>query len=751
MNSIHLSLVCAGVLGLVCGWPLAAAPLPGTQEWDAHGDLAEQMVDGIHRFLERETAEAVEVRSARFSVDADAVAWAVRRDGLASELRRRLGLEEIAPAIRLEEGEAVGELAGRAIRRVEWPVIRGVRGEGLWVAGDARCVIVVPDCGTTPEQSFGLAAGLPPERQWANRLAADGATVLVMPLIDRRTGARSPDGRAFRYSQREVLWRAAFELGRTMAGYEIQKVLAAGAALREAREDATVHLLGSGDGGYVALLAAAGSGTVDSVALEGAFVSLDALWEQPLDRTVFGLVRSFGLAELAALVAPRPLTVLDAHWPDVRLTDTGGGAPGVLRAPTPDERQAAAAWLTPEHQRRLWPAADTAASRGQGGFSSHADAEAWIACALPPPAGDSARNLKPARATAAPSSVDDSARQARLFSNLLDDTQLLMRQAQPARGAYWKAADFSSAEAFEASAAPYREAFWTEIIGKLPPATLPPSPRSRPIYETAAFTGWEVKLDVYPDVFAYGILLLPKDHTPGEKRPVVVCQHGLEGRPSDVADPALDHPAYHTYAARLADKGYIVFAPQNPYIGQTRFRQICQRAWPLGLSLWSVIVRQHEVIIAWLKTLPATDPDRIAFYGLSYGGKTAMRVPALLPDYCLSICSADYNEWIWKNVDAAAPYSYLHTVEYDMVEWNLAPTFNYAEMSWLIFPRPFMVERGHDDGVSCDEWVAYEFARTRRHYSKLGLAGRTEIEFFNGPHTINAQGTFRFLDQWLRK
>jgi len=349
-----------------------------------------------------------------------------------------------------------------------------------------------------------------------------------------------------------------------------------------------------------------------------------------------------------------------------------------------------------------------------------------------------------------PKPADETTRQARLFNNLLEDTQHLMRQAQKARGEYWKGADFSSAEKFAESAKTYREKFWTDITGKLPPATLPPNPQSRQIYETEKFTGWEVMLDVYPDVFAEGILLLPKDIKPGEKRTVVVCQHGLEGRPSDLADPKLDHPAYHTYGARLAEKGYIVFAPQNPYIGRTEFRQICRKAWPLGLSLWSFIVRQHETILTWLKTQPNVDASRIAFYGLSYGGKTAMRIPALLPDYCLSICSADYNEWIWKNVDAAAPWSYLHTNEYDMVEWNLGNTFNYAELSWLIFPRPFMVERGHADGVSCDEWVAYEFARTFRHYSKLGLADRAEIEFFNGPHTINGQGTFRFLDKWLK-
>ena len=84
-----------------------------------------------------------------------------------------------------------------------------------------------------------------------------------------------------------------------------------------------------------------------------------------------------------------------------------------------------------------------------------------------------------------------------------------------------------------------------------------------------------------------------------------------------------------------------------------------------------------------------------------------------------------------------------------MQEFNLANKFNYAEMSWLICPRPFMVERGHDDGVAPDEWVAYEYARTRRHYVKLGIGGRTEMEVFDGTHAINGKGTFEFLDRFL--
>ena len=72
-----------------------------------------------------------------------------------------------------------------------------------------------------------------------------------------------------------------------------------------------------------------------------------------------------------------------------------------------------------------------------------------------------------------------------------------------------------------------------------------------------------------------------------------------------------------------------------------------------------------------------------------------MRVPPLVPGYCLSICSADFNEWIRKNTTVASRYSYMATGEYEMFEFDLGNRFNYAEMAALIAPRPFMVERGH--------------------------------------------------------
>ena len=51
----------------------------------------------------------------------------------------------------------------------------------------------------------------------------------------------------------------------------------------------------------------------------------------------------------------------------------------------------------------------------------------------------------------------------------------------------------------------------------------------------------------------------------------MVCQHGLEGRVRDVADPKIDSGYYHRFAVRLAEEGFVTFAPQNPYIGEDRF------------------------------------------------------------------------------------------------------------------------------------------------------------------------------------
>jgi hypothetical protein len=210
-----------------------------------------------------------------------------------------------------------------------------------------------------------------------------------------------------------------------------------------------------------------------------------------------------------------------------------------------------------------------------------------------------------------------------------------------------------------------------------------------------------------------------------------------------------DVEAYRNFAARLADQGFITFAPHNLYRGEDRYRWLCRKANGVKATLFSFILAQHQQILNWLATLPMVDASRIAFYGLSYGGETAVRVPTILEGYSLSICSGDFNSWNEKVAATDQRFSFMYTIEWEMPYFNMGETFDYAEMAYLMLPRPFMVERGHNDRVGRDQWVAYQYAKVRWLYAQFGLADRTEIEFFNGGHTINGQGTFQFLHKHL--
>lgn len=773
------------LLASLLAWSVRADPLPGTQPLTETHDFAAAMVDGLRRYLDRATIASVTNRPSRWHVDTSSGEALVQSLLLTAEtnrarLREILGVVDtrMPPNLRLtapvgtnlnvRPGE-VGQGPGYRILAVEWDVFRGVRGEGLLLVPDGEPkadVIAVPDCDWTPEQAVGLAPGVPTDQQFPRRFAEAGCRVLVPALVDRGSRfAGNPGVRSVKHSQRETLWRAAYQMGRHPLGYEIQMILAAADWLSQMRTSGDgaregnltdplkrlqnpgghqqeLGIVGYGEGGLLAFYAGAVDPRFLAVGVCGAFGLTSRNAELPLYRNVWSLLDRFGDTEVAAMVLPRALIVEHGRYPEVVHTDEQGGAPGRLWRPTTAEftaeNERLQGWLPEMPVDFLNATEDTVCDRSTA---------QRLYRKLAPTGGLEQELGRPPVVTGV--LPDAEARTLRLYRCLLEDTQWLMREGEFTRREFWKRADFKSLAGFTHSAAEYRDYFRSHVIGVIPPATLPPNPRTRFLGETNGVRRYEVVLDVHPEVFAHGILCLPADLKAGDRRPVVICQHGLEGRPTDISDPAVASPYYHQYGLRLAERGFITFAPQNPYIGGTRFRQVLRQAQPLGLTLWSFIVRQHEVITDWLASLEGVDPERIAFYGLSYGGKTAMRVPVLVDRYCLSICSADYNEWIWKNVSARSPYSYLWTIEYDMPEWNLGNTFNYAEMSWLIFPRPFLVERGHDDGVAPDEWVAYEYAKTRRHYVKLGLGDRTEIEFFDGPHSINGVGTFTFLHRHL--
>ena len=752
------------------GFP-AEASLPGTHPLTMQGDFSAQMVAGIDRFLNRELAQSPEGRAGYWRPDFSS------REGYEKSVqanRDRLAhlLGAIDPRVANPEMELVATVAipARAAETdkfmahaVRWPVLEGVFGEGLLLQPKGRVVarvVAVPDADQLPETLAGIGSHTSLNFQYARRLAENGCQVIV-PVLADRADTHSGNPRIERLTNqphREWIYRQSFTLGRHIIGYEVQKIRAAvDWLIRQNQGNARpVGVAGWGEGGLLALYAAALDPRIDAALVSGYFGPREDLWREPIYRNVFGLVREFGDAGVARLVAPRKLLIEHAPAPDIQgppppTAGRIGAAPGRIATPTfeqvRDEADRAKKLIGPFTESIGFIHGNESSTIGPFAESTlleflralHRDVSSLA------PAGPQPVELRRA--------VDHAARQMRTVRAMQQFSQRTLQLAAGVREEFlWKKTAPTTPQAWQQAMRAYREKYWNEVIGRFPTGQTPLNPRSRQIREGANWTLHEVVLDVLPDVFAWGYFIVPKGIKPGERRPVVVAQHGLEGLPQSVIE---DNPTertfrtYKAYALQLAERGFIVFAPHNPYRGGDAFRVLQRKANPLGKSLFGIIVAQHDRILDWLSSQPNVDPARIGFYGLSYGGNSAMVMPAILERYAVSVNSGCFNEFIWKHVSTDWRSTYVFTGEYEKPDFNLGQTFGDAEIAALIAPRPFMVERGHNDGVGLDEWVAYEYAKVNRLYAKLKIPERTEIDFFMGVHEIHGAAAFEFLHRHL--
>lgn len=777
-------------------FPYSSMPdvFPGTKQLTWQGDLSVKMLDGAHKLIENKIAAAVEQRSNFWKRD---LSGKTAYEQSVLENRKRLssilgledrskkpvsynvGLAEQYPTptmIKVSEigsADVVASTSKYNIYQVRWPVFTKVNGEGLLLQpkGSSKgFIIALPDADQTPEQLAGLQNGIQPASQFARHLAENGYEVLIPVLISRKKLFAHEEKQQ---TYREWIYRQAYHMGKHIIGYEVQKVIAAIDWAKQKDSERKVAVAGYGEGGVIAFYAAALDTRIDAAMISGYFRNRQKVWDEPIYRNIWKQLLEFGDAEVASLVAPRGLVVEYSRAPtlrdeiedyDRRKLQMEGlpytGYKGQLDQPAYAEVKAEFDRIESLVGKNLQQRSLISAANGRavdfGSFNAIKSFLQLLGDHNTNPASD--ETVKDSR-----TNLGDSARQWRQVREIEEHVQELVRDGDKTRNnnflhkvmpdfarREWSTKPYHhyyDAKVFSGEAVKYRKYFAEEVMGTFKDSLLPFNAQTRKIIDAGRYTAYEVVLDVLPDLFATGILLVPKDMKKNERRPVVVCQHGRNDVPRKMIEG--NFTIYNDAASKLADQGFVVYVPQNPYRGEDRYRWLSRKGNTIGKTLFSFIVAQHDQATRWLSTLPFVDKSRIAFYGLSYGGQTAMRVPAILDAYCLSICSGDFGDGARKVTDTHYEGSFANTIEWEMPYFNMGNTFSYAEMSYLIFPRPFMVERGHHDMVQPSEWVNYEYGKVRYFYDQFGLGDRTEMEQFNGGHTMRGEGTFRFLHKHL--
>ncbi len=708
--------------------------LPGTARWDFPPDIVTEQYMELRRYFEARIDEAAQQRS-RFW---EGAGWNQTVERNRQELRRMIGaVEQFLPPE--PKTKQVASTSAFQYSLIEWPVLRLgnigstagssgalVKEYGVLLEphrpGKHPAVIAIPDAHLSAADIAGLTLRLPRREQYARSLAVNGYVVLVPFLTQRRAFSQPWTG------DREWLVRLAYQVGRHLIGSEVQQVSSAVDFLSKHRQvdPERIGVVGSGQGGLTALYAAALDTRVKAALVANYFDRRDRAFEEPEDRILWKHLERFGDAEIAALIAPHAL-VIDRGGP--------GAAAEFLRARPFFEKAKAAGAIRYSSERDQQDGPSTAAIE-------------WFDEALYPNVHWSIPAVQaPADAETffAISNAQFSQWQAR-YRNLA-------LEAYAARDRRWQP-DTSSPDNYRRWSKEKYDLF-LDTVGRYPPATGALGAKSVRLYDEPEFSGYRLSVRVYEGVHAYGILLVPKNIKPGERRPAVFTQHGLGGKPEDalgVVENARADATYSKFGRELARRGYVVFAPMISTQTSDDRNSLVRRAHLVGLTPVGMEIQKAGRVLDYLETLPFVDKERFAFYGLSYGGFTALWTGPAEPRFKAVVCSGYFNDWNIKTTDLTQGTSFLFYKDtFDMFNFDILNKFNHSDLASLVPPRAFLIEIGSRDAIEIEprRFVDAEMARVTELYRLLGIPEKGRIARFDGPHKVDGAAAYPFLDEML--
>jgi dienelactone hydrolase len=660
-----------------------------------------------------------------------------------AHLRAMLGL--IAPSLGTPQIKTLRDDANVQVEDVTVPMDSGWSARALLFlprpGAISAGIIAIPPATESREEFAGVAEGATPAA-WLKTLL-DRNVVVAVPITVERTDDHPICRQAGGKDRRRVLWRAGFIVGRTLVGMEVQQALALRQflAAQPNMRLKNIAIMGEGQGGMTALYAGALDEQFAAVASLDYFQQRENCWREPVDQVLYGQLKEFGDAEVAALIAPRPLIVVKPSGNAIHQASFSAEFARAQRfyggLHADNKLQILDPWETPREAMAMKLATLLGATEAR-----YTPLLAWQ---FPPSEVQQARDQH--------------------FESWFQYLQKLIAASGQNLEKYWQLDSTPAAE--RPRKAQKLRAELAQLVGVIPVDKVPMNARTALVAETEKFLGYDVLLDVVPGVEVYGQLLVPRavGGAMPERVPAVVCQHGFDGEPkyvSGVGDnlESNDH-FYHRFGERLAERGYVVFAP---YLAVPEVRgdsaivhradlvnPLVRLAAPLGMMRTGIELAKLHRVVDFLQSLSFVDPEHIGYYGLSYGGYSAMWMPPLEPRLKLTVISAFFNDWRTMLTDTSRyGQSYWTLPDEDFYDWNVLNRFTHTEMIAAMWPRPVLIEYGSEDQVTTLAWHQRAWQQANAFARAWGMQDKIVDDEFIGPHTIHGIGSFFFLDRWLR-
>lgn len=222
---------------------------------------------------------------------------------------------------------------------------------------------------------------------------------------------------------------------------------------------------------------------------------------------------------------------------------------------------------------------------------------------------------------------------------------------------------------------------------------------------------------------------------------------GLDG--GDPAQAEVIRHANYTYGLQLAERGYVVIAPELRGFGarrdDERFRRDpCDtnylRLLEFGVNLVALQAQDLRTAVSYAVSEHGV-AGRLGVLGLSYGGRMTMYLAALDERVACAVASGCLDTFRERlTIDRCCGAQLVP---------GLLPDADTPELFGLIAPRPLLIELGTNDDTSPEIYATEIYSEIERIYEAAGARDRLDIDVFESGHRFSGRKAFDWLDKWL--
>lgn len=275
-----------------------------------------------------------------------------------------------------------------------------------------------------------------------------------------------------------------------------------------------------------------------------------------------------------------------------------------------------------------------------------------------------------------------------------------------------------------------------------------------------SFTRFNILFTVAENEVLPVYLYVPAQIDKGLKLPAMLVLHETDNLGRKAVDGQANKPN-RAHARELAERGYVVIAPDFPSFGETADYNFETDRYDSGTMKG---IFNHMRCIDLLQSKSYVDADRIGVIGHSLGGHNSIFVAAFDSRIKVAVSSCGWTQFEYYSIGEAAekkyggrlgPWAQTRYMPFMKTKFELDDRripFNFDKAIAAIAPRAFFSVSPSRDSNFDYKGVEAGIALVKPVYDSLGAADKLQVRYPDAEHDFpveNRKEAYGFIDKIL--